>query len=208
MLKTLFGTFAIAAALAQIPVAAGAQATPSPSPGATPTAGPTPTPSRTPTPRPSASPMATATPMPVPTISAPPPATPLPPLPTPWPTPTPITTPVPLPTGTPTVAPLPTPLVLPAEAPPQILAVRVSDPVFHGGETITGTVITSTNVAAVEIRLAGHAIRMPRADYGIWQMSYTMPHVPFFYRRTYTAQVVAMNTAGLAAEQDLTVAVR
>lgn len=85
---------------------------------------------------------------------------------------------------------------------------QISDPVFHSGELITGTVITSTNVAAVEIRFAGHSVRIPRADFGVWQMSYRMPHVPFFYRKTYTAQVVAMNSAGIEATQPLTVTIR
>jgi outer membrane biosynthesis protein TonB len=204
MLKMIFGTFALIALLAQMPAAAVAQATPTPSPDATTTPVPTSTPSARPRPTATPTPLPSATPLPVPTVTAPPPATPLPPLPTPWPTPTPMTTPAPVPT----VTPLPTPLVLPPDAPPQILAVQLSDPVFHGGETITGTIITSTNVAAVEIRLAGHSMRMPRTDFGIWSMTYKMPHVPFFYRGRYTAQIVAMNSAGAQAEQDLTVSVR
>jgi hypothetical protein len=110
--------------------------------------------------------------------------------------------------SSPTPSPLPTPLVLPEDAPPQILAIQLSDPVFHSGETVTGTIITSTNVAAVEIHLAGRTARMPRADAGVWQMTYRMPHVPFFMRRDYTAQVVAINSAGLTAVQEITVAVR
>jgi outer membrane biosynthesis protein TonB len=208
MLKMIFGTFALIALLTQTPAAAVAQATPTPSPDATTTPVPTSTPSARPRPTATPTPLPSATPLPVPTVTAPPPATPLPPLPTPWPTPTPMTTPAPLPSPVPTVTPLPTPLVLPPDAPPQILAVQLSDPVFHGGETITGTIITSTNVAAVEIRLAGHSMRMPRTDFGIWSMTYKMPHVPFFYRGRYTAQIVAMNSAGAQAEQDLTVSVR
>jgi hypothetical protein len=114
--------------------------------------------------------------------------------------------PTPLPTTAPT--PLPTPLALPADAPPQILAVQVSDPVFHSGEVITGTVITSTNVAAVEIHIAGRSARIPRSDFGVWQMTYRMPRVPFFARGRYTAQIVAMNTAGVTASRSMTVSVR
>lgn len=110
------------------------------------------------------------------------------------------------PTATPTN--LPTPLVLPPEAPPQILAVQLSDPVFHSGEVITGTVITSTNVQSVEIHLAGRAARMPRADAGIWQMTYRMPRVPFFMKGTYTAQIVAINGDGAAAIRDVSVAIK
>lgn len=104
--------------------------------------------------------------------------------------------------------PLPTPLALPDDAPPQILAVHLSDPVFHSGELVTGTIITSTNVAAVEIRMMGRSHRIPRADFGVFEMSYTIPSVPFWLRKTYTAQVVAMNSAGLQTEEDVTVSLR
>ena len=85
---------------------------------------------------------------------------------------------------------------------------QVSDPVFHDGETVTGTVITSTNVAAVEIHLAGRSMRLPRADFGVFQMTYTVPHVPFWLRKTYTAQVVALSSSGAQAERDVTISVR
>lgn len=213
MLKSILAASALFAAFAQAPLFAGAQAVPGPSPS--PSAQSTPAPSPSPTASASPTPVPTTTPMPVPSVSAPPVATPLPPAPTPWPTTTPVTlpspvptVPPPVPTPTPTPAGLPTPLMLPPDAAPQILAVQVSDPVFHSGELVSGTVITSTNVAAVEIRLGKQAIRMQRTDFGVWQLSYKMPHVPFFYRRTFTAQVVAMNTAGATAERDLQVSVR
>lgn len=155
---------------------------------------------------PAAAPTPPPSPSPSPTISAPPAATPLP---TPLPTLSPLPTTSPSPTPTPTASPLPTPLELPPDAPPQILAVQLSDPVFHSGELVTGTIVTSTNVAAVEVQLAGHSMRIPRAaDPGIWQMSYRMPHIPFFFRGTYTAQVVAMNSAGATATTPVTVSIR
>jgi hypothetical protein len=147
------------------------------------------------------------TPAPSPTVSpAPAPtATPgLTPSPLPSMTPTPGVTPTPLPSAT----PLPTPLVLPPDAPPQILAIQVSDPVFHSGETISGEVITSTNVAAVELRVAGQRMRLPRTDFGVFQVSYTMPRIPFWMRKNYTAQVVAMNSAGVETSQNVTIALR
>jgi|SRR5579884_1969513 hypothetical protein len=132
------------------------------------------------------------------------------PEPTPSAGPSPTPSAMPSPTATPAASPtpLPTPLVLPADAPPQILAIQLSDPIFHSGETVTGTVITSTNVAAVEIHLAGRTARIPRADLGVWQVTYRMPRVPFFMRGDYTAQVVAMNSAGATAVQEITVPVR
>ena len=142
-----------------------AQATPAPLPLPTPTGSPMPVTTQTPSPRPSPSgtPLPTSTPSPSPWPSmgpTPPAATPLPPLPTPWPSGSPLA--------------LPTPLLLPPDAPPQIIAIQC-DPVVHGGATFNGIVITSTNVAAVEIRLAGHAIRVPRTDFGIWQLQLQRP---------------------------------
>jgi hypothetical protein len=82
------------------------------------------------------------------------------------------------------------------------------DSVVHSGETVTGTVITSTNVAAVEIRIAGHTARIPRVDFGVWQASVTIPHVPFFMRHRYTGQIVAMNSAGVETARDITISIR
>jgi hypothetical protein len=183
MLKTLFTASSLLATLvAQTP-----QPAPPPTPSPTPVA--TTTPAASPSPIPSISPIASPTPAPSGIPS-----------PSPSPSPSPGTSPTP--------APLPTPLVLPADAPPQILAVQISDPVVHGGETVTGTVITSTNVAAVEIRMAGRTARVPRVDFGVWQMSYRVPHVPFFLRGNYTGQVVAINSAGVETSRDLTISLR
>ena len=125
---------------------------------------------------------------------------------TPGPSPSPSVSPSAQPTASPT--PQPTPLALPADAPPQIVAVELSDPVFHSGETVSGTVITSTNVAAVDVRVANQSRRLPQTAPGIFSMSYTMPKIPFFLRGTYTAHIIAQNTAGITAEKDVTVSLR
>lgn len=181
MLKALFAAGTLSALLAQTPQPA---APPSPSPAPV-----------TPAPSPSATPAVTPSASPSPLPSA-----------TPSPSPSPSSSPSPSPSPLPSS--LPTPLVLPPDAPPQILAIQLSDPVFHGGETVTATVITSTNVAAVEIRLSGHTMRLPRADFGVFEMTYQVPHVPFWFRKTYTAQVVAMNSAGVEAAREVSVSLR
>lgn len=188
MLKSIFASGALAALLAQTPQPV-PQPSPSPSP-VTPAPSPSVTPSATPgvTPSPSPSPVASPSVSPSPSPAPP--------------------TPSPSPSASPLPTPLPTPLVLPPDAPPQILAVQLSDPVFHGGETVSATVVTSTNVAAVEIRMSGHALRLPRTGFGIFQLSYQVPRVPFWMRKSYTAQVVAMNTAGVEAARDITVSLR
>jgi len=136
-----------------------------------------------------------ATPAPSPTPSASPPASPAPSV-------APSATPASSPT------PLPTPIVLPPDAVPQILAVTVNETVFHSGDTIYSTVITSTNVAAVELRVAGKAIRFPRVDFGVWQLTYTLPHIPRRMLHDYDAQIVAMNSAGVTASRPVTISLR
>jgi hypothetical protein len=132
----------------------------------------------------------------------------LPPSVAPSASPSPVSSPsvAPPPVSSPSVAP--TPLILPPEAEPQILAVAVNEPVFHSGDTIYSTVITSTNVAAVELRVAGRAIRFPRVDFGVWQLAYTLPHIPRRMLHDYGAQIIAMNSAGVTTARPVTISLR
>lgn len=171
----------LAVAFAAATFGAGLAVTPPPSPAPTPAPVPTASQPATPLPSPTGSPLPSASPSPSVSPSSTPAASP---------------------------APLPTPLALPPDAPPQILAIQTSENVLHAGDKFSGTVITSTNVAAVEIRLAGHARRLARGDAGIWQIAYVVPQVPFWMRRTYTADVVAINTAGEEASRPISISLR
>ncbi|MHB8148367.1 MAG: hypothetical protein ACYDGM_14055, partial [Vulcanimicrobiaceae bacterium] len=104
--------------------------------------------------------------------------------------------------------PAPTPLVLPPNAAPQIIAVHFNQNVIHSGEIISGTVTTSTNVASVEVRMAGYSINLPRTNFGEFVLSYRTPHIPRVARGNYTARIIARNTAGVATEQDIPIALR
>ena len=157
------------------------QQSPSPTQALQPTATPTAAPSSTPQPLPAPS----ATPVPSPLPSA---------APTPIPSPTPV--------------PMPTPLVLPADAPPQIVDLQISGTVFQSGDTVSGSVITSTNVASVELRLAGYSIPVPRTDYGVFAVTYHVPNVPFFAKHGYTLHVIARNMKGDQTERDLPITLR
>ena len=163
----------------------------------------TPAPTPSPTPAPTLAP--TPTPTPVPT-AAPAPT----PVATPLPTPRQgkvvevIATPIPMPTlapaddvrtGVVALAPA-TPVrpkvhVLPQdgryagriaapEDPPRIFSVEISDDTPASGERISGKVVTTTNVAAVRASLEGMTIGFQRQDAGIFTVSYTVPHIPFF----------------------------
>lgn len=134
------------------------------------------------------------------------------------PNPSPLASPTAAPRGTPmpspapssssSPSPAPTPVALPADAPPQIVDVQLSSTTLHGGDTFNGKVVTSTNVASLEVRMAGQSIDVPRTDYGVFALSYQVPRIPFFARGNYTAQIIARNAKGDQAERDVSIALR
>ncbi len=136
-----------------------------------------------------------APPSPAPSVTASPAGTTSPPA-----------SPQPSPTVPPT--PLPTPLVLPPEAPPQILAISMNQQVFHSGDVFSAKVITSTNVPAVELRVIGKVVRFTRLDFGVWELNYTLPHIPRRYLKDYPAQIVAMNTVNVYVARDIILSLR
>ncbi|HEX5275389.1 MAG TPA: hypothetical protein VFW34_08935 [Candidatus Rubrimentiphilum sp.] len=124
----------------------------------------------------------------------------------PSPQPSPAVSPTAAPTSVPT--PLPTPLILPPQAPPQILAISMSQQVYHSGDMFYAKVITSTNVPAVELRVIGKVVRFTRLDFGIWELNYKLPHIPRRFLKDYSAQIVAMNTVNVYVARDITLSLR
>lgn len=94
------------------------------------------------------------------------------------------------------------------DAAPQIVAIKMNATTVHAGDTVTGTVETSSNVASVEVRIASFSITMPKVDVGRFALSYTVPHVPFFLHGTYPMQVIARNARGASATQTVPISVR
>jgi len=119
--------------------------------------------------------------------------------------------PKPPPQGTPTPntgaspAANPTPMVVAMNAPPQIVAIDLASPVFHSNETVTGSVITTTNVQTVSLELAGRSMDLPKLEDGRFGMSYHVPQIPFFMKHAYTVHVVAKTASGAQATRDVTV---
>ncbi|MDQ2679574.1 MAG: hypothetical protein M3Y21_00910 [Candidatus Eremiobacteraeota bacterium] len=132
------------------------------------------------------------------------------PTPTALPSPSPSSTPQPVPTPSIVPTPIPTasPLVLPPDAPPQIIDVHLSEQAINSGDTVSGYVVTSTNVASVEVRISSFGFGVPRTDFGHFEISYQVPHIPFFARGNYTAQIIARNTAGVSATREIPVSLR
>lgn len=136
-------------------------------------------------------------------------------------TPSPAVTPTPYAAGTPAVAQEPmvvetlaphvanvAPVRENADAPPRILSMSISTPVAHGGEIVSGTVETTSNVAAVEARIAGYATSMQKIGVGRFALSYRVPNLPFFLHRTYTIEVIARNTRGDAVTSSVPITIR
>jgi hypothetical protein len=135
----------------------------------------------------SAQPVASPSPAPVPTVS-------------PAPLPTPSLAPTPLPT--------PTILMLAPDAPPQILWTILSSTTPRAGDTISGTVLTSSNVASVELRVGGFGMNATKVDVGHFEWSFTVPKLPILSSHTFALEIIARNAAGVIARRSTTVKVR
>jgi hypothetical protein len=123
--------------------------------------------------------------------------------------------PAPIPsTPSPSPSPAPSPtlaatevVTLPPNAPPRIVAVHLSKQTVHGGEAVTGTVVTTSNVASVEARIATFSISVPKVGVGRFALNYVVPNVPFFLHGTYPMTLIARNTAGEAVRRVIPITV-
>ncbi len=88
------------------------------------------------------------------------------------------------------------------------MAVHINNQTVHSGDTISGTVVTSSNVASVEARIATFSISVPKVGVGRFALNYVVPNVPFFVRGTYPMTLVARNTAGVAVERVIPITVQ
>ena len=105
-----------------------------------------------------------------------------------------------MPTATPTPTPVPVVRLAPNAA-PRIVAVHLSKETVHAGDTVSGTVETTSNVASVEARIATFSISVPKVGVGRFALNYVVPNVPFFWHGTYPMTLIARNTAGDAVRR-------
>jgi hypothetical protein len=103
---------------------------------------------------------------------------------------------------------LPTPPVASSDAPPRIIAMWFSGNEVMRGRTWSGTIVTPTNVASVEVRTNLFSIDVPRRTYGQFQFSLRVFDVPPIFIRPYTLRVIARNAAGQSVEEDLPFRIR
>jgi hypothetical protein len=117
----------------------------------------------------------------------------------------PVVTPAPVTSAGPVATPnAPPPVVmLPPDAAPQIQWISLSSTTPRSGDTLAVTVLASSNVASVELRVGGYGMGMNKTDVGRFQSTSEVPKLPFFMNHNVTLQVIARNTAGVAIEQDI-----
>ena len=76
------------------------------------------------------------------------------------------------------------------------------------GSTWDGSIVTSTNVASVEVRTNLFSIDVPRTSFGHFAFSLDVFDRPPIFVRAYRVRVIARNTAGMQTEEDFPFRIR
>lgn len=79
---------------------------------------------------------------------------------------------------------------------------------MHSGDTVSGMVVTSSNVASVEVRVASYGMTLSKVGVGRFALQYTLGALPFFVHGTYQMKIIARNARGDTAQQSLPITVR
>ncbi|MBV9648271.1 MAG: hypothetical protein JO043_12450 [Candidatus Eremiobacteraeota bacterium] len=86
--------------------------------------------------------------------------------------------------------------------PPLIYGVTISATDVHAGDTVSGTVTTSSNVASVVASVGGTSASVPKVGVGEFALSYRLPaFIPPFIKGTYSIVIVARNVDGAATSR-------
>lgn len=105
-------------------------------------------------------------------------------------------------------APVTTPMVLANDVPPRMLAMRFTSLDVARGTRWAGAFVTSTNVASVEVRTPLFSIDVPRTSYGRFAFDVDVVDLPPIFVRGYTLEVLARNSAGAIAAEELPFRIR
>ncbi|TAM59589.1 hypothetical protein EPN52_07520 [bacterium] len=92
--------------------------------------------------------------------------------------------------------PWPTAATVAGDAPPRILAVYVNRTTIGNGDEWRGRIVTSTNVASLEVRTESFSFVAARTAFGQFTFDVHVLDLPPQYRRGYMLQITARNTAG------------
>jgi hypothetical protein len=97
-------------------------------------------------------------------------------------------------------SPWPQPKTFAPDAPPQILALWMNETNITPGKPWSGKLVTSTNVASVEVRTESFSFICDRPAFGVFTFTQNILDIVPQYRRAYTLHVIARNTAGQTDE--------
>ncbi|MBV9149016.1 MAG: hypothetical protein JO024_04065 [Candidatus Eremiobacteraeota bacterium] len=106
-------------------------------------------------------------------------------------------------------SPWPSAVVAAASAPPRILGIWLSSLTIAPGSTLDGAIATTTNVASVEVRTAAFSINSLHVAPGQFRFHTRVLELPPLARlHTYTLDVIARNTAGVAQVEQASLAMK
>ncbi|GAC1432257.1 MAG: hypothetical protein NVSMB5_26170 [Candidatus Velthaea sp.] len=86
--------------------------------------------------------------------------------------------------------------IRPSNALPAFVRIWASKDVVRGGDVVLVHVMTTTNVASVEARIANNGVSIPRDAIGSFRLEYTVPSLPWFFHGRHDVEFIARNTAG------------
>jgi hypothetical protein len=91
---------------------------------------------------------------------------------------------------------------------PAIVAAHFSSLDVRRGNSWSGTFVTSTNTASLEVRTNLFSIDVPRTAFGRFAFQVDIFDTPPIFVRPYRLRVIARNSAGQEAEEDLPFEIR
>ena len=106
------------------------------------------------------------------------------------------------------VAAAPVVPMLAPNAPPQIVSLSLSAKTVKAGGTISGSVIASSNVASVELRVVTYSYNMTKVAPGEFVASVRIPKIARVFPGTYALNVIARNTRGDETRASTSITIR
>lgn len=90
-----------------------------------------------------------------------------------------------------------------------ITSVWMSQIEAHGGDVVHGRVGTSKATASIEVRVGGYGTSLKKINDTTFVGDIRIPHLPFFFKRTWTVRVIARTITGVINdERDTSIRIR
>jgi hypothetical protein len=95
-----------------------------------------------------------------------------------------------------------------SDAAPKIVGMAFNTLDIARGGAWSGDFVTSTNVASLEVRSNLFSIDVPRRTFGRFHFDVDVFDLPPIFVRSYAVRVIARNSAGRQAEEDVPLRIR